>query len=110
MIIYLPVPLRRFSGGAKEINGSGGTVREVLLNLKVAHPELTQQVWDDEADCFRQYLNVFLNGKNIRSLQGTDTPVSDSDVLSVIPAIAGGEKKICCKAFSVLIYKYIIIL
>jgi sulfur-carrier protein len=90
MVICLPAPLRRFSGGDKEISGSGDTVREVLRNLKDTHPELAQQLWDEEADCLRQYLNVFLNKKNIRSLQGTDTPVSDSDVLSVIPAIVGG--------------------
>ena len=93
MVIYLPAPLRRFGGGAKEISGSGGTVREVLHNLKDTHPELAQQLWDDESDSIRKYLTVFLNGNNIRSLQGTDTQVNDSDVLSFIPAIAGGARE-----------------
>lgn len=90
MTIYLPTPLRRHAGGAREIEVSGNTVRDVFIGLKENHPALVAQLWDDEADNLKKYINVFLNDENIRSLQGPDTPVSAKDVISVIPAIAGG--------------------
>lgn len=90
MNIYLPAPLRRYTGGAREVPARGATVREVFINLGATSPELAVQLWDDEAETLKKYLNVFVNDKNIRSLQGPDTPVKEGDVISVIPAIAGG--------------------
>ncbi|MEW6242975.1 MAG: MoaD/ThiS family protein [Bacillota bacterium] len=93
MKIYLPSPLRRYADGAKEIPVVGVCVREVFLNLKESHPSLFAQLWDEEAGNLKKYLNVFVNDENIRNLQGPDTPVEEGDVLSVIPAIAGGSSR-----------------
>lgn len=90
MTIYLPTPLRRHAGGAREIVVSGETIRDVFLQLKDSHPQLAAQLWDEDAGDLKKYLSVFVNDENIRNLQGADTALSDSDVISVIPAIAGG--------------------
>ncbi|MBS4022130.1 MAG: MoaD/ThiS family protein [Dethiobacter sp.] len=91
MTIYLPTPLRRHAGGAREIEVSGKTVRDIFIGLKDSHPALAEQLWDDSANDLKKYLSVFINDENIRNLQGPDTPVSGKDVISVIPAIAGGS-------------------
>jgi molybdopterin synthase sulfur carrier subunit len=92
MTIYLPTPLRRHAGGAKEIAVSGNTIREVFSGLQESHPGLAEQLWNSEAGEIKKYLSVFLNDENIRNMQGADTPVKESDVISVIPAIAGGSR------------------
>lgn len=93
MTIYLPTPLRKHAGGAREIIVTGKTIREVFAGLKETYPALAEQLWDEEASNLKKYLNVFLNDENIRSLQGPDTPVQENDSISVIPAIAGGAGK-----------------
>ncbi|EEG77654.1 MoaD/ThiS family protein [Dethiobacter alkaliphilus] len=92
MTIYLPTPLRRHAGGAREVEVSGSTIREVFTGLKENYPDLASQLWDDEADDLKKYLSVFLNDENVRNLQGPDTPVGEKDEISVIPAIAGGSR------------------
>ena len=91
MTIYLPTPLRRHANGAREVEVSGNTIREVFSGLKATHPALAEQLWDDEAGDLKKYLSVFLNDENVRNLQGPDTPVGEKDEISVIPAIAGGR-------------------
>lgn len=91
MTIYLPTPLRRHAGGAREIQVCGRTIRDVFFGLKATYPGLAEQLWDEDAGNLKKYLNVFLNDENIRTLQGPDTPVGENDVISVIPAIAGGN-------------------
>jgi molybdopterin converting factor small subunit len=90
MTIYLPTPLRRHAGGAREVEVNGATVREAILALKESHPALAEQLWDDGTNDLKKYLSVFLNDENIRNLQGSETPVTGKDVISIIPAIAGG--------------------
>ncbi|MBS4030004.1 MAG: MoaD/ThiS family protein [Clostridiales bacterium] len=91
MTIYLPTPLRKHVGGAREITVAGKTIRDVFVGLRENYPALAEQLWDEESNNLKKYLNVFLNDENIRSLQGPDTPVQESDAISVIPAIAGGQ-------------------
>ncbi len=90
MTLYLPTPLRRFADGAREIPAAGSTIREVFVNLHHTHPALAEQLWDRETDSLKKYLNIFVNNKNIRRLQGADTPVREGDIIAVIPVIAGG--------------------
>lgn len=91
MTIYLPTPLRRHAGGAREVEVSGNTIREVFSGLKETYPALAEQLWDDDAGDLKKYLSVFLNDENVRNLQGPDTAVGAKDEISVIPAIAGGR-------------------
>jgi len=64
-------------------------VREVLANLHAAYPGVGAQVLDEQGHV-RAYINVFVNGDEMRTLRGEETPVGPEDEVSIIPAMAGG--------------------
>lgn len=88
--VRIPTPLRSFTNGADQVQGSGDTVGEVVQSLGEAHEGLIEHILDGD-DGVRQFVNLYLGGDNIRNLQGLDTPVSDRDVVSILPAVAGGS-------------------
>jgi sulfur-carrier protein len=87
--VRIPTQLRNLSGGASEVSCDGTTVHEVLKNLDAAHPGFGERLFDD-AGALRRFVNVFLAEEDIRFLDGTDTTVADGQVLSIVPAVAGG--------------------
>jgi molybdopterin converting factor small subunit len=87
--VYIPAPLRRQTGGQSRIQIPGATVREVLANLGTAYPGVGEQVLDPSGRV-RAYINIFVNGDEIRALAGEETPVGAQDEVSIIPAMAGG--------------------
>ena len=89
--IKLPAQLRSAANGQAETTASGSTVREVLEGLCDEHPELRDRLLDDDSD-LRRFVNVFLRGEDIRFLAGMETPVSDGDELTILPAVAGGAR------------------
>ncbi len=87
--VRVPTQLRNLSGGASEVACEGGTVNEVLKNLDATYPGFGERLFDD-AGVLRRFVNVFLAEEDIRFLDGTDTAVADGQVLSIVPAVAGG--------------------
>jgi sulfur-carrier protein len=87
--IKIPVVLRASVGGAKEVSADGGDVGTVLRSLADQHPGLRPQLFADDGSLNR-YVNVYLNDEDVRVLDGLDTSVGESDVLNVLPAMAGG--------------------
>lgn len=89
--ILVPTPLRRFVGGAKTIDVVADTVQGALTALAGQSPELHRHVFD-EAGRVRSFMNVFLGDKNVRDLGVSldAIPVREGDVLTLVPAIAGG--------------------
>lgn len=87
--IRIPTPMRALTRNQAEVTASGATVREVLRDLDARYPGLGGRVLD-ERGAVRRYVNVFLNDEDIRALKELDTPVKDSDRLTLIPAMAGG--------------------
>jgi molybdopterin synthase sulfur carrier subunit len=87
--VRIPTQLRSLSGGAAEVSVEGSTVAEVLKALDGAHPGFGERLFDDTGE-LRRFVNVFLAEEDIRFLNGTDTPVTDGQVVSIIPAVAGG--------------------
>ena len=87
--VRIPTQLRELSGGASEISVEGGTVKESLAALDAAHPGFAGRLHDDTGS-LRRFVNVFLDDEDIRFLDGVDTPVKDGNVLSIVPAVAGG--------------------
>jgi sulfur-carrier protein len=88
-LIKIPVVLRPSVGGAKEVNADGGDVGAVLRSLADQHPDLSSQLFGPDGSLNR-YVNVYLNDEDVRVLDGLDTRVGESDVLNVLPAMAGG--------------------
>jgi molybdopterin synthase sulfur carrier subunit len=87
--VKLPTQLRDAAGNQAEAQVEGGTVGEALDALYAVHGELRSRLADDGGS-LRRFVNVYLGGEDIRFLQGLDTPVSDGDELTILPAVAGG--------------------
>ena len=87
--VRIPTQLRSLSGGAAEVSVEGSTVAEVLKALDGAHPGFGERLFDDKGE-LRRFVNVFLADEDIRFLNGIDTPVTEGQVVSIIPAVAGG--------------------
>ena len=87
--VRVPTILRKHTEGAKAVEGSGGTVREVIEDLDRTHPGLRTAIVTESGDLHR-FLNVYLNDEDIRFTGALETPVSDGDIISILPAVAGG--------------------
>jgi len=72
-----------------EIPIEGSTVGEVLKGLDAAHSGFAERIFDDGGG-LRRFVNVFLDEEDVRFLEGLDTPVTDGQTLSIVPAVAGG--------------------
>jgi molybdopterin synthase sulfur carrier subunit len=87
--VRIPTPLRKFTGGAESVTASGATVAAVVQDIDSHHPGLKERICDD-AGKVRRFVNVYVNGEDIRFLGSLDTPVKEGDEISIVPAIAGG--------------------
>jgi sulfur-carrier protein len=87
--VFIPTVLRPNVGGAKTLDLGGETIRGVVDELVTRHPALKQQLLTDEGDLNR-FVNVYVNGQDVRYLQGLDTPVAPADEVRLLPAMAGG--------------------
>ena len=88
-VVYIPTVLRPNVGGAKTIELDGDTIRAVVDALVERHPALRPQLLTDEGDLNR-FVNVYVNGQDVRYLAGLDTPVAPTDEVRLLPAMAGG--------------------
>ena len=86
--VRVPPVLRDDAGGAREVNASGATVRELIEDLTTRLPALGDRIYDGEA--IRPFVNVYLDGEDVRTLGGLDVPVRESSTLVLLPAMAGG--------------------
>ena len=87
--IRIPPVLRPEAGGNRNVELGGDTVREVLENLVGEYPSLRERVFD--GDELPQFLNVFIDGTDVRLLSGLDTEVGDGATVILLPAVAGGR-------------------
>jgi molybdopterin converting factor small subunit len=87
--IYLPGPLRPYSGGASQLEIAAGTVKAALEDLERSQSALYRNICD-ETGALRRHLNVFVNSDNIRDLDGVDTVLAAGDVVTFLPAVSGG--------------------
>ncbi len=87
--VRVPAQLRTLTGGAGEVALEGSTVGEVLKALDAAHKGFAERLFDSDGS-LRRFVNVFLADEDVRFLQGLETPVSDGQTLSIVPAVAGG--------------------
>ena len=89
--VVLPGVLADLAGGAKHlvVDVGGGTLRDVLDRLDAAHPLLGRRI-RDETGAVRRFVNVYIDGDDVRFAQGLATPVPDGAVVQVLPSVAGG--------------------
>jgi sulfur-carrier protein len=87
--VWIPQVLRSAVGGQKQVELEGGTVRELVDALVAKFPALRQQLLGEDGDLNR-FVNVYVNGQDVRYLNGLDTPVAERDEVRLLPAMAGG--------------------
>jgi molybdopterin synthase sulfur carrier subunit len=87
--VWIPQVLRSAVGGQKQVELEGGTVRELVDALVGKFPALRQQLLGEDGDLNR-FVNVYVNGQDVRYLNGLDTPVAEQDEVRLLPAMAGG--------------------
>jgi molybdopterin converting factor small subunit len=87
--LRIPPVLRAATGGEKRLSIEGTTVREVIDRLVATYPGTGAQLRTPDGELNR-FVNVFVNGTDVRHLQSLDTPVGDADEVVLLPAMAGG--------------------
>jgi len=88
--VRIPTPLRPLVGERAELILEGDRVSDVLRELCAEHQGLREQLLDSEGR-LRNFVNVYLNDRNIRDLESEQTPLADGEQLSIVPSIAGGR-------------------
>jgi sulfur-carrier protein len=88
--VRVPTPLRKFTQGADEVNAQGSTVKALVDDLETNFPGIKARICD-ETGKVRRFVNVYVNGDDIRFLQNLETTLKEGDNISIVPAIAGGR-------------------
>ncbi|GAA2229210.1 MoaD/ThiS family protein [Streptomyces amakusaensis] len=86
--VRIPTILRTYTDGAKSVPGSGDTLADLFTDLETRHSGI--QVRIVEEGQLRRFINVYLNDEDVRFLDGITTKLSDGDVVTILPAVAGG--------------------
>lgn len=87
--VRIPTPLQRLTQGKEEVEGTAGTIMDLVLALDNDYPGIAERI--SENGKIRRFVNIYLNEEDIRFLSGETTPVKDGDEVSIVPAIAGGS-------------------
>jgi adenylyltransferase/sulfurtransferase len=90
MKIQIPTPLRQYAGKQATVEVIAGSVSEALSGLISKHPELKRHLYAEDGK-LRSFVNVYVNDEDVRYLQKEATAVNDSDIISIVPSIAGGR-------------------
>jgi len=88
--VRIPTPLRKLTGNKDEIHTSGANIREVFENLEKQYPGMKEKLYNEDGT-LKRFVNIYVNKKDIRFMDGENTRVQDGDEIAIIPAIAGGR-------------------
>jgi sulfur-carrier protein len=88
--VKLPTILRSHAGGERAVDAEGATLRELLEDLETRYPGITEMVLTDDGALHR-FVNVYVNDEDVRYLGSLETTVNAGDVVSILPAVAGGQ-------------------
>jgi sulfur-carrier protein len=86
----IPTPLRNLTGGADTVSADGASdLGAAISALDEAHPGLKERLCDERGD-LRRFVNIYINGEDVRFLDGLGSTLKDGDEVSIVPAVAGG--------------------
>jgi molybdopterin synthase sulfur carrier subunit len=87
--VRVPTILRNFTGGEKSVEGKGETLGDLFGDLDTRYAGLRARLIGEDG-ALNRFVNVYLNDEDVRFLGGVETPLSDGDVVTILPAVAGG--------------------
>ena len=91
--ILIPTPLRPFTDKKDAVEAEGQTVGELLADLTTKHSGLKTHLYNQDGK-LRSFVNIYVNDEDIRFMQQLETPVAEGDVVSILPALAGGSGEV----------------
>ena len=87
--VRVPTPLRKLTDGQDKIDVAGSTVSELIEHMDNDFPGFKERLLD-ESGGLRYFVNIYLNGEDVRFLDGVSTSTKSGDEISIVPAVAGG--------------------
>ena len=89
--VKIPTPLRKITNGEDTVVSEGGNLRDCIDSLELRYPGIKERLCDNELG-LRRFVNVYVNGEDVRFLQGLETVLRSGDEVSIVPAVAGGQR------------------
>ena len=89
IMVRIPTPLRRVTDGADRVTVEGATLDEIIGSLDAQYPGIKGRLCDEDGE-LRNFVNVYVNGEDVRFLNGLGTATKSGDEVSIVPAVAGG--------------------
>ena len=89
VVVRIPGPLRRLTNGESQIDVEASNLKETIDALETLYPGMRERLLEDSGE-IRYFVNVYLNGEDVRFLKGLDTATETGDEVSIVPAVAGG--------------------
>ena len=87
--VRIPTPLRRMTNGQDKVELEESTLSSMIESLEASYPGVKERLIDENGE-LRYFVNIYLNGEDVRFLDGLDTSTSAGDEISIVPAVAGG--------------------
>ena len=89
VLVRIPTPLRRMTNGQAKIELESAKLGEMVEQLDASYPGFKARLVDETGE-MRYFVNIYINGEDVRFLQGLDTDIKSGDEVSIVPAVAGG--------------------
>ncbi len=88
--VKIPTPLRRLTGNQSSVSAEGGTVSLMIDSLDGTFPGIKARLCEESGE-LRHFVNIYVNGEDVRYLDGLESQVTEGDEVSIVPAVAGGR-------------------
>ena len=89
VMVRVPTPLRRLTNNQDKVEVEASTIAEFIDGMEEAYPGIKERLMDESGQ-LRYFVNIYLNGEDVRFLQGVETATQSGDEISIVPAVAGG--------------------
>ncbi len=89
VVVRIPQPLRSLTGEKTSVEATGASLTELIGDLETNYPGVKERILDESGQ-IRRFVNVYINGDDVRFAEGLQSPLKDGDEVSIVPAVAGG--------------------
>ena len=87
--VRIPTPLRSLTGGESKVDVTAGTIGELIQQLEAKYPGVSERLLDENGE-LRRFVNIDVDGEDIRFKDGFDTTLVGVGEVSIVPSVAGG--------------------
>ena len=91
VLVRIPTPLRRMTNGLAKVEMEESSLGQMIESLEASYPGFKERLLDENGD-LRYFVNIYVNGEDVRFLEGLSTFTNSGDEVSIVPAVAGGAR------------------